>query len=86
MTIYLTDEPFAETCIAYAAEAPDSRVVLLQDAVYLARRPGLPPRTYVISDDVTRRGLEGSIDAGVKVIGYDGLVAMMETERVVCFL
>ncbi len=86
MTIYLIDEPFAEVGLAYAANDPDSRIVLLQDAVYLAQKVRPQGRVYAIGDDVSRRGLTDHIDSGVQVIGYGKLVEMMEAERVVCFL
>jgi tRNA 2-thiouridine synthesizing protein B len=86
MTIYLMDEPYADVGLSYAANDPEARVVLVQDAVYLARGGGLKGRVYAIADDVSRRGIGGSIDSGVGLIGYDELVKMMEAERVVCFL
>jgi len=86
LTIYLMDEPFAEVGLAYARNDPGARIVLLQDAVYLACKAGLQGRIYAVRDDVTRRGLTSSVVAGVEMIGYDKLVEMMEAERVVCFL
>jgi sulfur relay protein TusB/DsrH len=86
LTVYLIDEPFAEVGLAYAANDPDSRIVLLQDAVYLAQKGRPQGRVYAIGDDVARRGLTGSLDPEVQTIGYGKLVEMMETERVVCFL
>lgn len=86
MTIYLIDEPFAEVGLSYAASDPGARVVLVQDAVHLARRGGLQGKVYAIGEDVARRGLSGSLAPGVEAIGYDRLVEMMETDRVVCFL
>jgi sulfur relay protein TusB/DsrH len=86
LTVYLTDEPFADIAMAYAAQDPTARVVLLQDAVYLARRGSLKGEIYVIGDDVTRRGLSDFISSAVHVIGYDGLVDLMERDRVVNFL
>lgn len=86
MTVYLTDEPFAEVALAYAAEDPTARVVLLQDAVYLTRGGNLKGEVYVIRDDVVRRGLSDSISSTVHVIGYDGLVDLMDKDRVVGFL
>ncbi len=80
------DEPFAAVGLAYAASDPEARVVLLQDAVYLACKDGMQGKIYVVRDDVTRRGLTGSIPAGVESIGYDRLVELMEKERVLCFL
>ena len=66
LTIYLIDEPFAEVGLAYAANDPESRVVLLQDAVYLAQKGRTQGRIYAIGDDVARRGLTGSIDPAVR--------------------
>jgi len=80
------DEPFAEVGLAYAGNDPGAHIVLLQDAVYLACKAGLQGMVYAVRDDVTRRGLTGSIVPGVEIIGYDKLVEMMEAERVVCFL
>jgi sulfur relay protein TusB/DsrH len=86
LTIYLIDEPYAEVGLAYAANDPNSRAVLLQDAVYLAQKGRPQGRVYAIGDDVARRGLTGHIDPSVQTIDYGKLVEMMETERVVCFL
>ncbi len=80
------DEPFAEVGLAYAGNDPGARIVLLEDAVYLACKMGLRGKVYALQDDVKRRGLSGSVVAGVEMIGYDKLVEMMEAERVVCFL
>jgi len=86
LTLYLMDEPFAAVGLAYAANDPEARVVLLQDAVYLACKDGLQGKVYVVKEDVMRRGLTSSIRAGVETIGYNGLVELMEKERVLCFL
>jgi sulfur relay protein TusB/DsrH len=86
LTIYLVDEPFAELAFAYAATDASAKLVLLQDAIYLARRGGVKGEVYVIGDDATRRGLDGSFPAGVHKISYPDLVAMMEAEKVVNFL
>ncbi|MGD0637363.1 MAG: DsrH/TusB family sulfur metabolism protein [Nitrososphaerales archaeon] len=80
------DEPFAEVGLAYARNDPGAQIVLIQDAVYLACKAGLEGRVYAVKDDVTRRGLTGSVVAGVEMVEYDKLVEMMENERVVCFL
>ena len=86
MTIYLIDESFAESGMSYAAGDAEARIVLVQDAVHLAHRGGLQGRVYAIRDDAARRGLTGSTKPEVELIGYDRLVEMMETDRVVCFL
>lgn len=86
MTVYLLDEPFADVGLAYARNDPGAQIVLLQDAVYLACKAGIEGRVYAVKDDVARRGLTGSVVAGVEMIGYDKLVEIMETDRVVCFL
>ena len=82
----MMDEPFAEVGLAYARNDPGAQIVLIQDAVYLACKAGLEGRVYAVKDDVTRRGLTGSVVAGVEMVEYDKLVEMMENERVVCFL
>ncbi len=86
MTVYLIDEPFAKTGLAYAANDAGARIVLLQDAVHMARSGAIPGSVFALADDVARRGLTGSISPSVQVIGYDKLVEMMEGDRVVCFL
>jgi sulfur relay protein TusB/DsrH len=85
LTVYLIDEPFADVGLTYASEDSMAKVVLLQDAVYLARG-ALKGEIYVIRDDVARRGLEHSISPAVHVIDYLGLVDMMEKDRVIGFL
>ena len=86
MTVYLVDEPFVEVALAFAAKDDTARIVLLQDAVYSSPSVGAAGRVFVIEDDVARRGLRSRIPATVKVIGYEGLVEMMEGDRVVNFL
>jgi sulfur relay protein TusB/DsrH len=86
LTIYLVDEPFADTALSYAKEDPSAKVVLLQDAVYLARKKTLPGETYAVRDDVWRRGIQNAITNTIHVIGYADLIEMMETEKVANFL
>jgi tRNA 2-thiouridine synthesizing protein B len=85
LTVYLIDEPFADVGLSYASDDPNASVVLVQDAVYLARGD-LEGKVYVLSDDITRRGLAHSISSAVHVIDYPTLVDMMAKERVLCFL
>lgn len=86
MTLYLVDEPFANLAFAYAAKDPAARVVLLQDGVYVAKRGAFKGEAYYIRDDASRRGLGDSFPAGAHSIGFDELVAMMDTDKVVNFL
>jgi sulfur relay protein TusB/DsrH len=86
MTIYLVDEPFADLALEYAERDELAKVVLLQDAVYLARNKTLPNEVYVLSEDVVRRGLQSAIPTNVHIIDYGDLVDMMEAEKVVNFL
>lgn len=86
MTIYLVDEQFAGVGLAYAEDDPEAKIVLLQDAVNLARPGKLKGRVYALAEDVERRGLAKLIDPSVETIGYGRLVEMMETEPVLCFL
>ena len=86
MTLYLVDEPFAKLAFAYAANDPSARVVLLQDGVYVARGGAFKGEVYYIGDDATRRGLAGPFPSGAHSIGFEELVTMMESEKVVNFL
>lgn len=85
MTVYLVDEQFYEDAVSYASRDTESKVVLLEDAVYFATRPATVP-FFVMRDDAARRGLESKISSSVKIITYDDLVKMMEEEKVVNFL
>ena len=86
MAVYLVDEPFIEIALAYAAKDSSARIVLLQDAVYSSAKLRTSVPVYVVADDVARSGLGSRIPPSVQTISYDGLVAMMEKERVVNFL
>jgi sulfur relay protein TusB/DsrH len=86
LTVYLVDEPFVEIALAYAAKDSSAQMVLLQDAVYSSTKLRVSVPIYVVADDVTRRGLSSRMPPSVHTISYDGLVAMMEKERVVNFL
>ena len=86
MTVYLIDEPFVDVALSFAAEDSGARIVLLQDAVYSSPKVRAPGQVYVIDEDVARRGLKARIPPAVHVIGYDGLVEMMEKEKVINFL
>ena len=86
MSIYLTDEPFAKSALAYAKEDQLAKVVLLQDAVYLARSTDFRGQIYVMAEDVVRRGIQSTIPANVHIIEYSDLIDMMEKDRVVNFL
>jgi sulfur relay protein TusB/DsrH len=84
MVVFLVDEPYVDIAISYAAKDEDPKIVLLQDAVYSASRVGGLSEVYVVEDDVTRRGLK--VPATVHMVSYNGLVQMMEEEKVVNFL
>lgn len=86
MTLYLVDEPFANLAFAYAANDPAARVVLLEDGVYVAKRGAFKGEVYYIGGDAARRGLGDSFPGGAHSIGFDELIAMMETDKVVNFL
>ncbi len=86
MTVYLIDEPFVDVALSFAAADAGARIVLLQDAVYSSPRIQTPGEVYAIDEDVARRGLKARMPPTVHVIGYDGLVEMMEKEKVINFL
>jgi sulfur relay protein TusB/DsrH len=86
MTVYLIDEIFADAAFAYASKDPSAKVVLLQDGVYIAKRGTFKGEVYYIKDDATLRGLGDSFPSGAHPIDFDGLVAMMEADKVVNFL
>ncbi len=72
--------------VALSYSSSDSRLVLLEDAVYAAAKGSIVGNVYVLSDDVNRRGLKSKIPSSVHIISYTDLVKMMETEKVVNFL
>jgi sulfur transfer complex TusBCD TusB component (DsrH family) len=84
--LYLVDEPFASLAFAYAALDPSTRIVLLQDGVYVAKKGAFRGEVYYIGDDATRRGLTGAFPSGAHPIGFDELMVMMENDKVVNFL
>ena len=86
MTVYLVDEPFVDVAVSYASGDDGARIVLIQDAVYASRTIRAPGPVYAIEDDVERRGLRSVLPSTVRAIGYEELVEMMETEKVVNFL
>lgn len=85
MTIYLIGEPSYELAKSIASKDSEARMILLEDAVYLATMEN-NERLYVVSDDVERRGLKSKLQPGTNLINYDRLVEMMEKERVVNIL
>ena len=84
MTVYLVGEAFLNTALSYSSS--DTRIVLLEDAVYSAVKGPAREEMYVVNDDVTRRGLKSKIPPSVHVISYTDLVKMMELEKVINFL
>jgi len=86
MAIYLVDELFVDTAVSYASLDDDAQIVLLQDAVYAASKLTALKKVHVVKDDVTRRGLNSKIPAGIGVISYDQLVQMMKKDKVINFL
>lgn len=86
MAIYLVDEPFAEIALAYAENDTFARIILLQDASYLACSKTVRAGVYVIRDDVVRRGIRSKIPANVHIIEYGDLIDMLETDKVANFL
>lgn len=83
MVVFLVDE--ASYGIALSYSSPDTKIVLLQDAVYHVTKGPQRGELYVLDDDVVRRGLDSKIPPAVHVIGYGDLVRMMEQEMVVNF-
>ncbi|MGK7345567.1 MAG: sulfurtransferase complex subunit TusB [Candidatus Nitrospinota bacterium M3_3B_026] len=77
-----------DECVRFAAEG--SPILLLEDGVYAAlagssfearmREILKNHEVYAIRADVKARGLERLID-GVKVIGYDGFVDLVEKSK-----
>lgn len=86
MTLYLVAAPFLNIAISYAAEESNPHIVLLQDAAYEAPKVKAPGQLYVIEEDVAQRGIRSILPSSVHVIGYDQLVDLMETEKVLNFL
>ena len=75
-----------DIAISYAARIKDSKIVLLQDAVYSAIQLGDSSPVYAIDEDILRRGLRGKVPTSVHVINYDALVQMMEKEKTINFM
>lgn len=86
VTVYLVDEPFVGLAASFASKDSSARLVLLQDAVYASRNLSIPGGVYVIDDDVSRRGLKAKVPPAVHIITYEGLVELLEHEKVVNFL
>jgi len=86
LTVYLVDEPFLDIAAAYASRDPGALIVLLQDAVYSFSRFKDATNVFAVEDDIARRGLGSKVPKNIHTISYDGLVEMMEKDKVVNFL
>jgi len=86
LALYLVDEPFADIALAYASFDPQAKIVLLNDAVYSTNRGSSFKEVYALADDVKRRGLFEGYPTNIRLIGYDKLVEMMESDKVANFL
>lgn len=75
-----------DIAISYASRIKDSKIVLLQDAVYSAIKLGGSYPVYAIDVDILRRGLSGKVPQSVHVINYEELVQMMEKEKIINFM
>ncbi len=85
--LYLLDKAAGQNALPIAALDQGSKVVLIQDGVYLSTDALLQAgnEVYAIGTDVQRRGLSGSLPAGVKVIDYAQLVDLIFTNKVINF-
>ena len=85
--LYLVDQPYGGNGVNLAAQDSEAVVVLIQDGVYLdtSALDGAGRTVYAIKRDVERRGLESRLPGGVKRIGFDELVDLIEAHKVVNF-
>jgi sulfur relay protein TusB/DsrH len=61
------------------------KVVLLEDGIYLDVSPLKgKAKLYALEKDVEKRGLSGRLD-GVELIDYEGLVDLLEGDKVATF-
>lgn len=86
MAVYLVDKRFADLGIELAAMDEDSKVVLMQDGVYL----GVPPiegkmKVYYVENDLAKRGID-KLPSGASMINYDELIDLIEKETVRNFM
>lgn len=85
--LYLLDKAAGQNALPIAVLDKGSKVVLIQDGVYLntdaLRQAG--NEVYAIATDVQRRGLASSLPAGVKVIDYAQLVDLIFDNKVINF-
>jgi len=83
----INKSPFASdtlsSCLACAL--PGSHVLLIEDGVYAARagttaaallRDARGVSCYALADDVAARGLQDTLDPGVKLLDYAGFVQL----------
>lgn len=84
MTVFLVCEASLNVALSYSN--PDTKIVLLEDAVYAVVKGIVGGNVCVLSDDINRRGIKSKIPSSVRVISYTDLVKMMETDKVVNFL
>jgi len=64
---------------------PMFKVVLLEDGIYLDTGPLKgKAKLYALEKDVEKRGLSGRLD-GVELIDYEGLVDLLEGDKVATF-
>ena len=85
--LYLVDEHTAEHALALAKADPGAKVVLIQDGVYLdaADLTGAGVEVFAVGQDVEKRGMDGLLTPGVRVIGYGELVDLIAGSKVINF-
>jgi sulfur relay protein TusB/DsrH len=83
--LYILKGPSGKAGIDLALMDKDAKVVLIEDGVYLDTGPLKgKAKLYALEKDVEKRGLSDKL-VGVELIDYEGLVDLIERDRVANF-
>lgn len=85
MGVYLVGLKIGKEALTLASQDPDSRVVLLQDGLYLDVSVLGEREIYAIEEEVRIRGLEALLPENVKRISYGDLLELIVQNKVFNF-
>jgi sulfur relay protein TusB/DsrH len=86
MALYLLDKPYGENGLELAVIDNDSKIVLIQDGVYLdISKFGQNKEIYAVDTDVKKRGMASKLSGKVKFIDYSKLVDLIVENKVINF-
>jgi len=85
MALYLIDKKYADLSLELALKDESSKVVLVQDGVYLDLSALEGKEIYYIEEDAKSRGVKNLPEA-YKKISYEELIDLMVAEAVYNFI